>query len=163
MFSLKKESRQRQGHKRRHTPVYAHPDLLRTYKSLQVLTISPRICRACRPTPCPHFACNADARASSIAKARRSWGLSAKFCPKGQNRGTAAPKARPLRSSTKGLAVLGRGHGVGRQSRRRRIVARWGALLALGCRQMRGGLAQVLNTRSPVGSLTLPGTRMREC
>ena len=30
-------------------------------------------------------------------------------------------------------------HGVGRQSRRRRIVARWGALLALGCRQMRGG------------------------
>ena len=38
--------------------------------------------------------------------------------------------------------MLGRGHGVGRQSRRRRIVARRGALLALGCRQMRGGVTQ---------------------
>jgi len=38
-----------------------------------------------------------------------------------------------------GFGASGWCHGVGRQSRRRRIVARWCALLALGCRQMRGG------------------------
>ena len=52
-------------------------------------------------------------------------------------RSPSATWSRPLRSSPV-AAVLGWAHGVGRQSRRRRIVARWGALLALGCRQMRG-------------------------
>jgi hypothetical protein len=43
-------------------------------------------------------------------------------------------------------------HGVGRQSRRRRIVARWGALLALGCRQMRGGWITSANRSSHEGA-----------
>ncbi len=49
------------GYNDRYNPVCTLSDLLRTRKFLQVLTISPRICRACRPTPCPHsaFECNA--------------------------------------------------------------------------------------------------------
>lgn len=49
------------GYNHRYNPVCTLSVLLRTRKSLQVLTISPRFCRAIRPTPCPHFACNADA------------------------------------------------------------------------------------------------------
>src|ERR1700734_789807 len=44
-----------------YNPVCTLSDQLRTRKFLQVLTISPRICRACRPTPCPHSACECDA------------------------------------------------------------------------------------------------------
>ena len=60
-FFEDKESRQGAAHKRGQIPVYASAVLLRTYKFLQVLTISPRICRACRPTPCPHSACECNA------------------------------------------------------------------------------------------------------
>jgi hypothetical protein len=124
------------GYNGRYNPVCTLCDLLRTRKSLRVLTIFPRICRACRPTPCPHFACNAGVPA--LLKRGEAGGPPRSFA-QGRNRGASAPKARPLRSSTLGSAVLGWAHGVGRQSRRRRIVARWGALLALGYRQMRGG------------------------
>jgi len=53
-----------------------------------------------------------------------------------------------------GFGASGWRHGVGWQSRRRRIVARWRALLALGCRQMRGGgsLGQTKNDYAPAGS-----------
>ena len=61
VFSLKKRKVAATGYNDRYNPVCTLSDLLRTRKFLQVLTISPRICRACRPTPCPHFACNADA------------------------------------------------------------------------------------------------------
>ena len=142
---------------RRPTP---HPQFL------QVLTISPRICRACRPTPCPHSACKRDAKHRAFAKARRSWGLSADFAARRQNRATSAPWARRLRSSP-GAAVLGWAHGVGRLRRRPHTRGagppRWGALLAV-CRQMRGGKAQSINTRSttqPGRVAALPGTRRK--
>ena len=51
-----------------YNPVCTLSDLLRTRKFLQVLTISPRICRACRPTPCRHSACKRDAEASCVCQ-----------------------------------------------------------------------------------------------
>jgi hypothetical protein len=54
---------------------------------------------------------------SSIAKSEAKLGALLIVSPKGETRGASAPKARPLRSSTFGSAVLGWAHGVGRQSR----------------------------------------------
>jgi hypothetical protein len=101
---FEKESRRDQGTNDGTYPFVPLSDLLRTGNSLRVLNISPRICRACRPTPCPHFACNADAKASSIAKARRSWGLSADFAL-GQNRRPPRLGTRRLRSSPVGCGA----------------------------------------------------------
>src|ERR1035437_371601 len=56
VFSLKKKEGRRR-YKHRYLSVCTPCDLQRTRKPLQVLTISPRFCRARRPTPCHHFAC----------------------------------------------------------------------------------------------------------
>ena len=56
------------GYKRGYISVCTLAVILRTRKFLQVLTISPRICRACRPTPCPHSACKRDAKHLRLPK-----------------------------------------------------------------------------------------------
>src|SRR5262249_37333208 len=80
-FSSKKERRDFSGYKHRYKPVCTPRALLRTRKALRVLILSPRICRACRPTPCPHFACKPEGLAIKgeaggpphiVAQARRA-------------------------------------------------------------------------------------------
>lgn len=81
------------GYKKGYLPVCTHGVLLRTRNSLPVLTISPRFCRALRPTPCPHSTCNAYVE-RCIAKARWSWGLSAYLSP-GCQVGELGARGRP--------------------------------------------------------------------
>jgi hypothetical protein len=58
---MEKEGRRDDRYIDGYNPVCTLGVLQRTRKFLQVLTISPRICRACRPTPCPHSACECNA------------------------------------------------------------------------------------------------------
>jgi hypothetical protein len=74
---------------------------------------------------------------------------------------TYSAPTNPCRCSQFPPAFVGR---AARQSRRRRIVApRKRRSLLWAADKCGGGLAQVLNTRNLVGSLTLPGTRTGEC
>src|SRR5437868_5397559 len=111
-----------------YNPVCTHDDLLRTRKSLQVLTLSPRICRAVRPTPCRHSACK-HANAGSLRV----------FATYG---GAGGPPLAVAEATT----ASGWLHGVGRLRRRRRIVARKSALLALGLPTNAGGEFSSLDT-----------------
>jgi hypothetical protein len=85
------------GYNDRYNPVCTLSDLLRTRKFLQVLTISPRICRACRPTPCPHFACNADAWRRALLKRGEAGGPPRAFAWRLRRFGLGA-RGRPARA-----------------------------------------------------------------
>lgn len=105
MFSLKGKPA-RTGQNRPHNSVYALADLLRTSKSLQVLTIFPRICRACRPTPCRHSACKRYARGVRLPlKAERRLSASRRASATARRPWSALPGLWPWRAR---LAARGR-------------------------------------------------------
>jgi hypothetical protein len=96
-FSSTRKEGRRDRYNDRYNPVCTPSDLLRTRNFLRVLTISPRICRACRPTPCHHSACKRDAKHLAFAKLRRSWWPSAAFALRLRRFGLAA-RGRPARA-----------------------------------------------------------------
>lgn len=120
---MEKEGRRDDRYIDGYNPVCTLGVLLRTRKYLRVLTISPRICRACRPTPCPHSACECNACGVHSPKLGGAGG-SPQILPWDGKIATSAPLAQRLRSTTCGSVVLGWAHGVGR--RRRRPHTRWG-------------------------------------
>ena len=100
---MEKEGRRDDRYIDGYNPVCTLSDQLRTRKFLQVLTISPRICRACRPTPCPHFAAHAQ---SSMCQSKAKLGALRKVLRKRKTagrprrgRGRCAPRPEGLRCS----------------------------------------------------------------
>ena len=160
-FSLNERKAATNGYIRRYNFVCTLRDLLRTRNFLQVLTISPRICRACRPTPCPHSACKRDALSVRLPKLGGAGGSllilprTAKSPTSALGRGGCAPRlwlrCSAGRTGSAGYAADRTPAGAG-------ALRRWGAVVAV-CRQMRGGEHRLRARPSRVGSLALPGTR----
>ena len=108
MFFLKgKRKVAATGYNNRYNPVCTLSDLLRTRKFLQVLTISPRICRACRPTPCHHSACKRDAEHLRLPKRGGAGGPPHAFAWRLRRFGLAA-RGRPAEPTPSHSRALGR-------------------------------------------------------
>jgi hypothetical protein len=142
---MEKEGRRDDRYIDGYNPVCTLGVQLRTRKFLQVLTISPRICRACRPTPCPHSACECDAYGVHSPKQGGAGGPPRSFArDRAKPRSAAAlwrvrcaPRpmvcgARPGRTGSAGYAADRTPAGAG-------ALRRWGAVRCAVCRQMRGG------------------------
>lgn len=138
---MEKEGRRDYRYINGYNPVCTLSALLRTRNFLQVLTISPRICRACRPTPCPHSACKRNAVGVRLPKLGGAGGPPRSFARgRAKPRSASAPGERvrcaPRLSLWCSAGCTGSARCAGRPSHSRRAQAR---LLALGLRQMRGG------------------------